>query len=56
MAVVPGSIPGKIGIFNKKFPPETSRDDEAKLKSLVSVPNTPGLNTRSLHSAYDVNA
>jgi hypothetical protein len=51
--VVSVSILGRIGIPNKKSP-GTRRDDGTDPQLLVSVPNTPGLNPRSLRSAYDV--
>ena len=50
------SIPDRIGIFNKEFLPETRRYVGVEPQSLVSVLNIPGLNSKSLRSAYDVNA
>ena len=54
-AAVSRSIPGRVGIFNKKeFLPDTRRDGGAELQSLVSFPNMPGLNSKSLCSPYDL--
>ena len=39
------------GVFNKEFVPETRIDGGAESQSLVSVPNIPGLNHKSLRSA-----
>jgi hypothetical protein len=51
-----GSIAGRVGIFNKKrFLSGTRSDGGAELQLLVYVPNIPGLNPKSLHSAYNVN-
>ena len=52
--MVSGSATGRVGVFNKEFIPKTRRDGGAELQSLVSVPNIPGVNPKSLYSAYDV--
>ena len=49
-AGVSGSIPGRVEIFNKKIIPAVRRCGGVEPHSLVSVPNIPGLNTKS----YDV--
>ena len=48
---VSGSIPGRVGIFNK-----LGGMLELQAQSLLSVPNIPGLNPNSLHTSYDVKA
>ena len=40
----------------KRIIPGTRRNGRAESQSLVSVPNVPGLNIKSLTSAYDVEA
>ena len=52
-----GFDPGGVGIFNKNtFLPGSRRNDGAEPQSLVSVPNTPGSNLKSLRNAYVLEA
>ena len=51
-----GFDPGRVGIFNKEFLPETRRDGGTQPQSLVSVPNIPELNSKSPRSACDMEA
>ena len=54
-AGVSGSTPGRARIFNKRlFLFGTRRGGGTKSQLLASVPNTPGLNPKSLHSTYDM--
>ena len=53
-ATVSDTIPSRVGIYKKEYPPEVRRDGGAEPQSLISVPNISGLNPKSLHSAYDV--
>ena len=53
-AAVSGLIPGRLEIFNKRFLPGTRRGGRTDTQSLVSVPNSLGLNPKSLRSACDM--
>jgi hypothetical protein len=46
----------QVEIFNKIFLPVTRRDGRAQPQSLVSVPNIPVLNPKSLCRVCDVKA
>ena len=50
------SMLGREGILNKEFLPETRRDGGAQPLLLISVPNKPGLNPKSLDSVFEVKA
>ena len=43
-------------MFNEKVSSRTRRDGRTEPQSLVSAPNIPGLNSKSLSSVYDVKA
>ena len=55
-ALRPGLDPVQGRNFNKRFLLGTWRLTGAEPQSLVSVTNIPGLNNKSLRSAYDVKA
>ena len=59
ITAVSASLLGRVGIFNnlkERFLLGNRKEDGAELQSPVYIPNIPGLNPKSLLSAYEVKA